>query len=163
MKRIKIVSILLFLFITSCADNGFKKRAGGMSYKHIKLGEGREVTQGEWLKLQIRQTFNDSTIQDTHKTGPQYQVFDSLTLSKESYAIMGLVSVGDSLVFKVPGDSIFAKGEKKPPFYKKGGELVTYMKVLDILPDIDSVQRDQAKDRGMPMPEKNVQQHSDME
>lgn len=118
--------------VYSCKNDDFKKGSGGgMEYKFFKLGEGQEVQQGNWLKLQTIQKYNDSVLHDTHKERPQYLPFDSTILSKETYAIMSKVSVGDSLVFKVMADSAFK--DKKPPFVrKKGGFLYTYIKVENI-------------------------------
>lgn len=131
--RIYISVGVCVLAITACKEkNSFKKgKDGGMQYQFFKLGEGAEVQEGNILKMETIQKYNDSVLHDTRKEGPQYLRFDSTILSKESYAIMGKVSVGDSLVFKVDADSAF-KG-KKPPFVrKKGGYLYTYMKVLNI-------------------------------
>ena len=102
-----------------------------MEYKFFKLGEGQEVQPGNWLKLQMIQKYNDSVLRDTHKGKANYFPFDSTILSKETYAILSLVSVGDSLVFKVSVDSEF-KDQKKPPFAKKGGYMYTYIKVENI-------------------------------
>lgn len=123
-----------FLFFAACKENkkDFKKgKDGGMQYQFFKVGEGQEVQEGNILKMETVQKYNDSVLHDTRKEGPQYLKFDSTVLSKESYAIMGKVSVGDSLVFKVEADSAF-KG-KKPPFVrKKGGYLYTHIKILNI-------------------------------
>lgn len=124
---ISIISIACY----SCKNDSFKKGNEGMEYKFFKLGEGQEVQPGNWLKLQMIQKYNDSMLSNTHKTGAQYLPLDSTVLSKETYALLSKVSVGDSLVFKVAADSAFKN--KKPPFVrKKGGFLFTYIKVENI-------------------------------
>jgi len=126
-----VLNCIFFLAAAGCKNDEFKKGQHGMEYKFFKLGEGQEVQPGNWLKLQMIQKYNDSVLRDTHKGKANYFPFDSTILSKETYAIMRQVSVGDSLVFKVVADSEF-KDQKKPPFVKKGGYMYTYIKVENI-------------------------------
>lgn len=126
-----IFSSICIVLTASCKEKFKEKKGeGGLKYEFTKKGEGREVQQGNWLKLQVIQKFNDSILSDTRKTKSQYIQYDSVTMSKESYSIFSKVSVGDSLTFRVPADSAFKT--KRPAFAKKGGFLVTFVKVEDI-------------------------------
>lgn len=132
---------LLALVIAGCKGNKKEKKGeGGLKYEFTKRGEGNEVQQGNWLKLQVIQKFNDSVMSDTRKTRSQYIQYDSATMSKESYAIFSKVSVGDSLTFRVPADSAFKT--KRPAFAKKGGFLITYVKVENIFRTEKEFKRD---------------------
>lgn len=122
--------IVVFFFLAACnnkQDVAFKKVDPGLQYKMINNGGGDVIQPGQYLKLHVKQYYNDSLLSDSDSTMPQYQQLDSTQLSKQSYNIFSKVRVGDSLVFKVPSDSAFKT--KRPAFVKKNGYLITYVKV----------------------------------
>jgi hypothetical protein len=126
--------VLFSLFLTACNthhDAPFKKVGPGLQYKTINNGQGDVVKPGEWLKLHVKQYYNDSLLSDTDSTLPQYQQLDSTQLSKQSYNIFSKVRVGDSHIFNVPSDSAYKT--KRPAFGKKDGWLTTYVKIDAIL------------------------------
>ncbi len=124
--------ILVVIAFSSCKQsNSFKKHKSGVEYKIISYNQSDIVRPGETLKLQIKQVYKDSVLSDTRDSIPFYQVYDSSTLSPESFEIFGKVRKGDSLVFKVSTDSAFKKNI--PKFARKGEFLVTHVKVVDII------------------------------
>jgi hypothetical protein len=147
---------ILSLFLWSCRENknDFIKVDTGLQYQVFPTGYGDTVQLGQYLKLRVRQVFNDSVLSDSDSTLPQYQVLDSAQLSKDAYAIFRGVRIGDSLIFKVPADSAFKA--KRPNFARKGGWLYTYVKVQDILRSEAEAQADlegeKQKRRGSPTP-----------
>ena len=126
MTRCLIICFFLFA-CKSKQDEGFKKVDGGLQYKAIGGREGGLVQPGQFLKLHVKQFYNDSLLSDTDSLLPQYQQLDSTQLSKQSYSIFSKVRVGDSLVFRLPSDSAFKT--KRPAFAKKDGWLSTYVKI----------------------------------
>jgi hypothetical protein len=135
MKRARLFTALLMILV-SCKQKEFTKDATGLDYRIINNGSGDTPKEGQYLKLQVRQAYNDSTLSDTRNMLPQYQVFDSTGMSKESYRIFSKVHVGDSLVFRVPSDSAFKV--KTPAFVKGKGWLYTYVKVEAILSETEA-------------------------
>jgi hypothetical protein len=114
----------------------FKKVDAGLQYKAINTGSGDVPQPGQYLKLDVKQYYNDSLLSDTDSTLPQYQQLDSTQLSKQSYKIFSKVRVGDSLVFKVPADSAFKT--KRPAFANKNGWLYTYVKIESIMSETEA-------------------------
>lgn len=125
------VYFLCFACLGCKHKDHFKKHKSGVQYKIISYNQSDLVRPGETLKLQIKQVYKDSVLSDTRDSIPFYQVYDSATLSPESYEIFGRVRKGDSLVFKVSTDSAFKKNI--PKFVSKGEFLLTYVKIEDIL------------------------------
>jgi hypothetical protein len=147
-----LIPITLFCFLLiacSQADTKskkpFEKINPGLEYRLISAGYGDTVQPGEFLKLHVKQYYNDSLLSDTDSTMAQYQLLDSSQLSKDAYAIFSQVRIADSLVFKVPADSAFKA--KRPAFVKKDGWLYTYVKVLAIFRSDLDVQRDIGSER----------------
>ena len=137
---------LLVLFIACSGEPAFIKTSGGMEYKIIRLNDGDPPLQGEYLKLQVKQAYNDSVLYDTRNGMPQYQVFDSTEMSAQALEIFSRVSVGDSVVFRVISDSAFKTS--KPPFVKQRGWLYTYVKVLAILKNEAQLKTDMDLEKG---------------
>jgi hypothetical protein len=127
------------LIILSCKhkeQKEFTKDPSGLEYKLINENAGDTPKEGQYIKMQVRQVYNDSLLSDTRNRLPQYQKFDSTEMSKESYRIFSKVHVGDSLVFKVSSDSAFKT--KKPAFVKGKGWLYTYVRVEAILNETEA-------------------------
>lgn len=124
--------ILFLVFgIYSCKNNDkFIRHSSGMEYKIISYGQSDLIRPGETLKLNIKQVYNDSVLSDTRDSIPFYQVYDSTSLSPESWEVFGKLRKGDSVIFKVLSDSAFKN--KWPPFAKKNQYLYTHLKVEDI-------------------------------
>ena len=128
---------------TEAASADFTKTSAGMEYQKIipDVDTGKIVEPGNWLKLQVIQTYNDDTIlRDSRKTGPEYMHFDTAAMTKESYAVFTGTKQGDSLEFRVSSDSAFKN--KRPPFAKKKGYLITRVKVEKILRTEEEVEKE---------------------
>jgi len=125
-------SYLIFVttLLLACSSNDFIKHPSGMSYKIFSHKQSDPIQPEETLKLHIKQVYRDSILSDTRDSIPFYQVYDSTSLSPESWEIFGKLRKGDSVVFKVLSDSAFKS--KWPPFAKKGEYLYTHIKVLEV-------------------------------
>lgn len=128
------------LCLTACTDNNYKTGKSGLRYRIVSTGNGELVRPGQFLKMQLRQEYGDTVLNDTKRTGPAFQQLDSAVMSAASFDIFKQVRAGDSLIFKLPADSAF--GLKKPSFYKKDvKELVTYIKIESITDSVEAHQR----------------------
>lgn len=138
MKVVKLFigSLVILLSCKHKDQKHFTKDSSGVEYKIFNENSGDTPREGEYLKLQVKQVYNDSLLSDTRYMLPQYQKFDSAEMSKESYHIFSKVHVGDSLVFKVSSDSAFKT--TKPAFVKGKGWLYTYVKVEAILNEAEA-------------------------
>ena len=123
-------AMIASIFCCSCHREQFIRFKKGLEYRIISIGEGDSIRPGETLKLHLKQVYHDSVLNDTRDSLPFYQVYDSLSLTPESWYIFGKLRKGDSAIFRSVGDSAFKKGI--PPFAKKGEWLYTCLKVVDI-------------------------------
>jgi hypothetical protein len=125
-------NLAVLLLLIACRDK-FTIYDKGLQYRIFTEGDGELVQQGQTMKLQVRQQYHDSILNDTPDSMPFYQLFDSVMLSKASYEIFGKLRIGDSVVFKALTDSAFKN--KMPAFVKKGEWLYTRVHVRDIFWD----------------------------
>jgi len=127
------IAILLLLAGSSCKNRQQPvsgKVKEGTEYAIVANGEGETVQLGNWLRLQIVQLYNDSVLRDSHTTGPEYQHYDSASMTRESLRVFAGIHEGDSLSFRVSRDSAFPR--YRPDFAKVDGYLVTRVKVEKI-------------------------------
>ncbi|MEN9523522.1 MAG: hypothetical protein RL065_1899 [Bacteroidota bacterium] len=141
---------LSVIAITSCNPNGgIKKMSGGVTYKILKAGEGKDTAKvGDIISIHIMNTTDkDSIFMDSHKSyeGQQsgLRKFIIQTPAYKGDLMEGLIKlhVGDSAVFFVPSDSIFKNDAQRPPFIKKG----TLFKTIIIVKNIESKEAAQQK------------------
>jgi FKBP-type peptidyl-prolyl cis-trans isomerase FkpA len=136
MKKIMfgLVALILAAGFNSCDQSGYKKLNGGMEYKIIGNGKGTKIAYGEVMKYHIVQKYKDSVLKDSRNQPPSYQPVDSTQLPKEYFQIFQQVRSGDSIVIRVPVDSVF-KGAmgSMPPQFKKGEFFFTLVNVLGVL------------------------------
>jgi len=143
--------LIIIGFLVSChtedkKSGKFKPQSHGMEFKVSEKGIGDPVRYGNWLKMHVVQSFNDSVLSDTRTMMPYYQRYDSTEMTPESLRIFKNISEGDSLEFRVRADSAF--GKNPPPFAKEGGYLITRVKVEKIIRTEDEFRYDTALVRG---------------
>lgn len=148
MKKSTIVlSGLLAVLLWSCGDKGgFKKTASGLSYKIISDGKAQQVKKGQVLKLHFSRKLNDSLMTTTYGTMPTYAQVDSVGPDYNPTEIFPMLRKGDSVVIVVEIDSLVKRQMQVPPFMKPKDKLILAMRVLDILPNGEAVQQDQASE-----------------
>lgn len=133
-------TVVFCLNLTACTDNNYKTGKSGLRYRIISAGNGELVRPGQFLKMQLRQEYGDTVLNDTKRTGAAFQQLDSTVMSAASFDIFKQVRAGDSLIFKLPADSAF--GLKKPSFYRKDvKELVTYIKIESVTDSVEAHER----------------------
>lgn len=123
------------LALAACTG-GFKKGENGLEYKIIANGKGNKVAYGDFIQLHIKQVYNgskDTVLLDTHEFMPRIQLFDSVNTPVEYFKIMSNLRIGDSLVIRLPTDTLLKRmGEQGPPFIKKGKLMYTHVKLVNI-------------------------------
>ncbi len=133
-------SLLLFtvMFALSACKQNFKKGDKGLEYKIIANGSGLTVKPGNFMQMHICQFTNDgkkdTILNDTRTAGsPVIEPFDNTSVPPEYYKILAQMRKGDSLIIRVPVDSLLAKNMGTlPPFFKKGQYFTTTVSLIDI-------------------------------
>jgi FKBP-type peptidyl-prolyl cis-trans isomerase FkpA len=111
------------------------KTPNGALYSIIKPGNGAKVKQGDVITFQFTQkTDKDSLLGSSYQTGrpAKVQVQPSKNVA-DLMEVFSILSVNDSVLARVPTDSIFVGHEEsRPPFLPKGSYLNFTIKLQKI-------------------------------
>lgn len=139
MKKQSIIGLFAFSLIilaSACKDsNAFETTESGLEYKYIVKSDTGEVAgEGGYLEMHIvAETQLDSTKKDTVLSNSYTDVYgpSKMLVAKPTYKGcinegFAMLKAGDSVVFKVPADSLYIKTFRTtlPPFLT-GKEIVT--------------------------------------
>lgn len=136
---------MILLFASCSPSGGFKKTKSGIVYKIISDKKEPLVKVGEFLKVDYVHKIRDSIMQQSYGGMPTYAPVDSVGSVYSPVEIFPMLRKGDSVVVVMLADSIYKMAMQRPPFVKKGDKLTLTFKVLDVLPNEDSVRADQEK------------------
>ncbi|HRG59961.1 MAG TPA: FKBP-type peptidyl-prolyl cis-trans isomerase [Bacteroidia bacterium] len=132
--------LLLFFLISSAAfaqqKSAFQKTASGLEYRIYRNGGKTKPVAGDLIKtILVYTNHKDSVIYDSRISRPE-NVFELLapTFKGSLEEGMLMMAIGDSAIFKVNADSIYAKTFKtpRPKYVKKGSKLTFRIKLLGI-------------------------------
>jgi FKBP-type peptidyl-prolyl cis-trans isomerase FkpA len=133
MKHTFYLALILCLF-GAHANAQFKRTAKGAQYQVISTTPGAKIQPTDVITFNATQsTESDSVLFSTYKMGqpiktpirPSNNVADLMD-------IFPLLSVNDSVIVKVPVDSVFKGHEAEmPPIFKKGSNIIFHVKILN--------------------------------
>jgi FKBP-type peptidyl-prolyl cis-trans isomerase FkpA len=145
MKQFIYLSTICILALSAC-NTPFKKTADGTMYKVISTKKGAKLMNGNTMEINVVTKYNDSLLGSSYEEGmPQFSMYDTASFPAPYKEIFKNVHVGDSIVIKMPTDSIIAKGQgQAPPFMKKGQFIYQYFTISNVYTtkeQVDSVQK----------------------
>ncbi|MDB5005240.1 MAG: Peptidylprolyl isomerase [Mucilaginibacter sp.] len=125
---------LLYIFITVLAVNanaqdGFERTAKGTQYKMLTHNTGDRIKVGDVVTFNfLQKTSKDSVLYSTYQTGKPAQA--QVQSTGDLMDVLPLLTLKDSLMVRIPADTIF-KGheERRPPFLPPGSNLFFILKV----------------------------------
>lgn len=122
------------LGLAAC-NSGFKKGDGGMLYDIHTDKPGSTIKEGDFISVNlIAKNDADSVLYSTYDAGqPQPTLMPKIKNKGDVYGGISLLSEGDSATIKVNADSVFAKGQPKPPGFK-GKYIIYEVKVEKVIP-----------------------------
>jgi FKBP-type peptidyl-prolyl cis-trans isomerase len=137
----KSFHIALLLSILTCfaaqaqnkTGSGFEKSKTGLQYKLFQKGGSQKPVEGDLMTLHLSySTPKDSVLFDSRIQGnPVEMVLKKPTFKGGPEEGMMMMNVGDSLVMRLPADSVFLKTFQSPlPRYLKKGNFLTFKVVL---------------------------------
>lgn len=132
-----IYSILIFcaFTITANAQNTLQRTTQGALYTIFTQNTGDRLKLDDVVSLNITQkTDKDSLLTSTYAMGHPVQIkIQAPQNVTDMMEIFPLLTVGDSLLVKIPADSVF-KGheESRPPFFPVGSYFNFYIKVVKV-------------------------------
>ncbi|NOT51223.1 MAG: FKBP-type peptidyl-prolyl cis-trans isomerase [Chitinophagaceae bacterium] len=137
----------LIILLAACNKVTYRKTAGGMPYKLFKGDGKRKISEGSIVKYNVMYKIKDSIYFSTFGRPPMY----TRAAKNETYDISELwssLSVGDSIMTTQMMDTFIKRDPTRvPPYFKKGGMIITYFKILDVLPADSTVFADQKMER----------------
>lgn len=135
MNLIKTVGlpVVLGAFLAGCGNSDYKKTKEGLAYKIFSDGKGASLKAGQFVKVYIKNTVNDSTLMDNFGHLPAYGPYD--TANKATYNFtdfLGEMKVGDSAIFTMSVDTLAKKGLLQyNEVFKKGGVFKGTVKLVN--------------------------------
>jgi FKBP-type peptidyl-prolyl cis-trans isomerase FkpA len=137
-----IVPAVLAIVMMSCGTD-YKKAQSGLVYK-IFPGDSKDSAAGfnNVVKYNVVYKINDSLLYDNHGKMPEFFVVSPQIVGSYSpFEIFTQLKKGDSVVTTQLVDTLIKKGMgQQIPFAKKGDQIKTYIKVIDIF-RVDSIAR----------------------
>jgi FKBP-type peptidyl-prolyl cis-trans isomerase len=157
-----IVSAVLAIGMLSCSTD-YQKTKSGLVYKIFPGGSKDSVAKfNNVIKFNVLYKINDSVLYDSHGKMPQFfGVSQQDANSYSPFELFTMLRKGDSVVTTQSVDTLFKKGmQQQIPFAKKGDQIKTYIKVLEVF-RVDSIARkdyeaEMAKDK--PRQEKETEE-----
>lgn len=126
---------IILLAAAGCTDRKFVKTKTGLEYKIISGSGSKEIKYGNTIKFRAYSYYNDSLMGTPFDSVPQLMEVDSLKLPPEYVTIFRAAKQGDSIVTRIPVDTIMKFNPNLPPFAKKGQFLGYRFKILDVITD----------------------------
>jgi FKBP-type peptidyl-prolyl cis-trans isomerase FkpA len=145
MKQILNAAIICVIVLTACTAP-FKKAKDGSEYKIISNKSGAKVVAGNYFEMNTMAKYKDSVLNSSLEEGmPQYALYDTANFPPLFKEVFKSIHVGDSIIIKMPTDSILAKANgQAPPFIKKGQfiyQMFTITNVFKTQEQVDSAQK----------------------
>lgn len=134
-KYIYSILLLCAFTVTANAQNDVQHTSQGALYTMFTHNTGDRIKNDDVITLQITQkTDKDSLLSSTYALGHPVQVKVQPSQNvTDMMEIFPLLTVGDSILVKIPADSVFKGHENsRPPFFPAGSFFNFYMKVVKV-------------------------------
>jgi FKBP-type peptidyl-prolyl cis-trans isomerase FkpA len=134
-KYIYSILLLCAFTVTANAQNDLQKTSQGALYNNFTKNTGDRIKNDDVVTLQIIQkTDKDSLLSSTYALGHPVQVKVQPTQNvTDMMEIFPLLTLGDSILVKIPADSVFKGHEtSRPPFFPVGSYFNFYMKIVKV-------------------------------
>lgn len=133
MKKTLMFLALASVGLASC-NGGFKKGDGGMLYDVYVDKGGPKIEVGDFISANlVAKRDDDSVLFSTYEQGhPVQTLVPKPTFKGDIFTAIQNLAEGDSATIKIAADSMFKKGQQKPPGFK-GKYLVYTIKVEKVI------------------------------
>ncbi len=134
---LSIICSILLSIISCKKEIKYQKTPSGLEYFYYSMPDtGSSGKPGYYYLVDmIGQREDDSIFIDSYKLGQKIKFVRTAPLFHSLFNdALGMLKVGDSLIFRMPADSFFKPLGQSIPHYLKPGETIRFtMKVKDIL------------------------------
>ncbi|HVZ57527.1 MAG TPA: FKBP-type peptidyl-prolyl cis-trans isomerase [Chitinophagaceae bacterium] len=132
---------------TGCQSLSYEKTKSGLPYKIFRSGDTVGVKAGSFMKVNILQKINDSTVYNTYGSLPVYLRVDESPRTYDASEVFPLLKVGDSLVTVQMMDTFLRKSPELLSQFKRGDRIVTSFQVLGVFRKFEDYRADETKER----------------
>lgn len=141
-------ALFLFLLTPSCTHSTWKRAKSGLRYRIVgRMPDDSIARRGQTVKLEVTQKVGDSVMETTQGKIPLYFTVNPGTQHYNPLEVFDYsIHKGDSIITEQLVDSMLKKKIFKdiPKWMKPADEWCTYLKVVDIFSDEESVEADKA-------------------
>jgi len=131
MRNLFIVALISIIGFSACTTP-FKRAKDGTEYKVISNKDGKKITNGNFIEMNIVAKYGDSVLFNSLEEGmPTFAPYDTAQFPPMFKEVFGNIRVGDSVVIRMSTDSMLAKGEQLPPYMSKGKFLLQTYKIVN--------------------------------
>jgi FKBP-type peptidyl-prolyl cis-trans isomerase FkpA len=145
MKKYLLYLLITAFAIKASAQDGFLRTAIGTQYKMLTHNTGDRIKVGDVVTFNvIQKTDKDSILYSSYQSGKPAQAQCQTT--GDLMDVLPLLTLKDSVLIRVPTDTIFKTQEaRRPPFLPKGSNLFFILKVERVQSLADAMaERDKA-------------------
>ncbi|MBL4676366.1 MAG: FKBP-type peptidyl-prolyl cis-trans isomerase [Mucilaginibacter sp.] len=134
MRKNLVIMAVAALAFAGC-KSGFKQGEGGLLYSFRTDKKGATIKEGDFVSADlVLKNEADSVMGSTYDMGrPAPLIYQKAPRKGDITSIFPLLSEGDSVTVKLNIDSMFKKGQPKPPGMK-GKYLIYEIKVQKVIP-----------------------------
>jgi len=132
MRKLLFLACLIFLFNQAQSQNTYQRTAKGLQYRVLNHNVGPKIRLEDVITFDVVQkTEKDSVLFSSYALGHpiKIQVKPSANIG-DLMDIFPLLTTNDSVLVRVPADSIFiGHEESRPPFLPKGSNILFTLKI----------------------------------
>jgi FKBP-type peptidyl-prolyl cis-trans isomerase FkpA len=145
-----VMLVAISIAFTSCTNSSnkdFTVTKTGLGYKIFSGGGKDSLKPGSFVRFRLVQKIQDSLLTIPDETPDQFGKIDSVPREFDLWEIANKLAVGDSVVYRLPVDTIFKKSPNAPPgsfpdYLKKGTNIYIYIKLLKRYDSVQVVQEE---------------------
>jgi FKBP-type peptidyl-prolyl cis-trans isomerase FkpA len=132
MKKYIILFFLAAVVVKANAQDDFQRTAKGTQYKILTHNTGDRIKLSDIVTFNaIQKTDKDSILFSSFKSGAPLQA--QIQAEGDLMDVFPLLTVKDSVLIKVPTDSIFKTNEaQRPPFLPKGSNMYFTLSIVKV-------------------------------
>lgn len=137
MRKAPFFLVFIIASMNALAQNvsdtsGYTQATDGSQYKIFRSAGGAKLVTGNFMELSVMAKCKDSLLFSTYDDAmPQYGLFDTAHFPLPFKDIFQNIHVGDSIVLRMPVDSLMARGQAAP-FMPKGDYIYQYYTVKNL-------------------------------
>lgn len=150
-KQVLSFALLAVLF-AACSSTDYKKTKSGAPYKIFGSSKGEKIDTGDIVKFHITQKIKDSVFSTTYGQFPRYEKVEQVPAGYDVRSVVMDVLLnarkGDSIYITLSMDTFIKRDPtilQNTPF-KKGDQLITTIRVLDVFKTPEAAQKDVEKE-----------------